>query len=212
MNYAQSKADYSLFSYTRDKYITVVLIYVDEILISGDSLTDIAALKSLLCRSFHMKDMGTPRYFLGLEIDRSNSGFFVSQRKYTTDMLKEFGMQNVTHLKLPMDAALKLTPHKEEPLLEPTLYQRLVGKMIYLTITHPDIAFAVHILTQFMQQPTCVHLQAAKHVLRYLAGNPGMGVLFASNSATQLTAYCDSDWASCPITHKEAILGGALDC
>lgn len=68
--------DYSLFSYSRGDNITVVLVYVDDILISGDSKTDIAALKKLLCQSFHMKDLGEPRYFLGIEIDRSNSGFF----------------------------------------------------------------------------------------------------------------------------------------
>lgn len=202
MDYKQSKAYYSLFSYTRNNNITVVLVYVDDILISGDSQGDIAALKQLLCQNFHMKDMGTPRYFLGLEIDRSNAGFFVSQKKYTIDLLKEFGMQNVTPLKLPMDAHLKLTPDKGDSLSDPTIYQRLVGKLIYLTITRPDISFHVHILTQFMQKPTSVHLQAAKRLLRYLAGNPGQGILLASSSAAQLTAYCDSDWASCPITRK----------
>lgn len=112
MDYVRSKADYSLFSYTRGVNITGVLVYVDDILISGDSTTDITALKTLLAQSFHMKDLGAPRYFLGIKIDRPSSGFFLSQKKYTTDLLKEFGMQNATPLKLPMDAHLKLTPHK----------------------------------------------------------------------------------------------------
>lgn len=202
MQYDQSKADYSLFSYTQGTNITVVLVYVDDILISGNSSDDMAELKRVLSQSFHMKDLGAPRYFLGLEIDRSNSGFFVSQRKYTLDLLKEFGMSNVTPLKLPMDAHLKLTPHKGEQLEDPAPYQRLVGKLLYLTITRPDITFSVHILTQFMQQPTSVHMQTAKRLLRYLAGNASQGILLASTSAAQLTAYCDSDWASCPTTRK----------
>lgn len=111
-------------------------------------------------------------------------------------------MQNVTPLKLFMDAHLKLTPHKGEPLADPSPYQRLISKLIYLTVTRPDIAFSVHILTQFMQQPTCVHMQAAEHLLRYLAGNPSQGVLLASTSAAQLTTYCDSYWESCPTTQK----------
>lgn len=202
MNYVQSKADYSLFSFTKGNNITVILVYVDDILISGDSDSDMTELKRVLSQHFHMRDMGAPRYFLGLEIDRSSSGFFVSQRKYTTDLLKEYGMSKVTPLKLSMDVHLKLTPQKGDLLADPTPYQRLVGKLIYLTITRPDIAFSVHILTQFMQQPTTIHMQAAKRVLRYLAGNVGQGILLASTSAAQLTAYCDSDWASCPTTRK----------
>ncbi|XP_074358065.1 secreted RxLR effector protein 161-like [Apium graveolens] len=101
-----------------------------------------------------------------------------------------------------MDVHLKLTPKKGDLLPEPVVYQRLVGKLIYLTITRPDIAFPVHILTQFMQRPTTVHMQAAKRLLRYLAGNPGQGILLASSSEAQLMAYYDSDWASCPTTRK----------
>ena len=201
-DYVQSKADYSLFSRTDDGKITVILVYVDDILIAGDSMNEIDGLKKMLSQNFHMKDLGTPRYFLGLEIDRSQSGFFVSQKKYTNDLLKEFGMADAVPLKLPMDAHMKLTPDKGDKLVDVVPYQRLVGKLIYLTITRPDIAFAVHILTQFMQQPTTVHMQAGKRLLRYLAGNPGQGILLASTSAAQLTAYCDSDWASCPMTRK----------
>lgn len=185
MNYVQSKADYSLFSFTKGNNITVILVYVDDILISGDSDNDMTELKRVLSQNFHMRDMGTPRYFLGLEIDRSSSGFFVSQRKYTTDLLKEYGMSNVTPMKLPMDVHLKLTPHKGDLLADPTPYQRLVGKLIYLTITRPDIAFSVHILTQLMQQPTTTHMQAGKRLLRYLAGNVGQGILLASTSTAQ---------------------------
>lgn len=162
MEYVQSKVDYSLFSFINGNNITVVLVYVDDILIAGDSEQDIQELKKLFSQKLHLKDLGSPRYFLGLEIGRSEYGLFESQKKYTTDILKEFGLQNTTPLKLPMDVHLKLTPDKGDPLPEPMVYLRLVGKLIYLTITRPDITFAVHILTQFMQHPTMVHMQAAK--------------------------------------------------
>lgn len=150
----------------------------------------------------HLKDMGPVSYFLGLEIDRSDAGFFISQRKYVIDLLKEFGMSTSTPLKLPMDTHMKLTPDKGELLEDPHKYQRLLGKLIYLTITRSDLSFPVHNLAQFMQKPTTVHMQAAKRVLRYLLNNPAQGILLASSSAAQLTAYCDSDWASCPTTRK----------
>ncbi|XP_019103857.1 uncharacterized mitochondrial protein AtMg00810-like [Beta vulgaris subsp. vulgaris] len=149
-----------------------------------------------------MKDLGCLKYFLGIEVDRSENGFFISQHKYTSDILTEYGMLHSKPLQLPMDSHLKLTHDKGDVLPNPTLYQRLLGKLIYLTITGPDIAFTVQLLAQFMQQPTTVHMQAAKRLLRYLAGTLSQGILLASSSAAQLTAYYDSDWASCPITRR----------
>ncbi|XP_074363119.1 uncharacterized protein LOC141703501 [Apium graveolens] len=123
-------------------------------------------------------------------------------KKYTSDILKEYGMLNCRPLQLPMDCHLKLTADKGDYLEDPSIYQRLVGKFIYLTITRPDIAFTVQILAQFMQAPTTVHMQAAKRLLRYLVGTMSQGILLASSSAAQLTVYRDSNWASCPMTRR----------
>lgn len=149
-----------------------------------------------------MKDLGALRYFLGIEIDRNSTGIFMSQTKYTLDLLKEYGMINAKPLKLPMDTQLKLTPDKGVPFPDATRYQRLVGKLIYLTITRPDVAFTVQLLSQFMHNPTNVHMQAGKRVLRYLEGSPSQGILLALQSVAKLTAFCDSDWASCPTTRR----------
>lgn len=202
MGFNQSKSDYSLFVIHTQEVITIILVYVDDLLICGNSLTDINKLKSMLSQTFHMKDLGPVSYFLGIEIYRSVDGFFLSQRKYVTDILQEYGMLRARPLQLPMDTHLKLTQDKGEVLSDPTPYQRLVGRLIYLTITRPDIAFTVQLLTQFMQRPTTVHMQTAKRLLRYLVGSISQGILLASSSAAQLTAYCDSDWASCPITRR----------
>ena len=201
-DFLQSKADYSLFTKTSATTITNILIYVDDLMICGNSATEIDKLKSMLSSHFHMKDLGTLRYFLGIEIDRTPAGFFISQAKYTLDLLKEYGMINAKPLKLPMDSHLKLTQDKGDLLSDPSPYQRLVGKLIYLTITRPDVSFTVQLLSQFMHQPTTVHMQAGKRLLRYLCGSPRQGLLLASSSAAELTAFCDSDWAGCPITRK----------
>lgn len=156
--------------------------------------------KTFLHSQFNMKDLGELHYFLGIEVSRNDEGIFISQRKYTMDLLSEHKMEKVKPLRLPLDSHCKLTHETGSPLANPTDYQHLVGKLNYLTITRPDIMFAVHTLSQFMQKPTSAHMQAAKRVLRYLAGVPSQGILFASKHSAQLTAYSDSDWASCPIS------------
>lgn len=202
MGFIQSKADYSLFSLQNESTVTIILVYVDDLLICGNSGTSISDLKQLLSRSFNMKDLGPVTYFLGIEVHRSKAGFFLSQRKYASDVLLEFGMTKAKPLHLPMDIKLKLTADMGDLLPDPSTYQRLIGKLIYLTVTRPDIAFSVQILTQFMQRPTSVHMQNAKRLLRYISGTVTQGILLASTSAAQLTAYCDSDWAGCVSTRK----------
>lgn len=203
--YVQSKADYSLFTKHDSSTITMILVYVDDLLIAGNTQSIIDELKVMLSKSFHMKDLGPVNYFLGLEIERSPAGFFVSQRKYVVDLLAEFHMTKASPLKLPIDTHVKLLADSGDVLPNPQNYQRLLGKLIYLTVTRPDITFAVHTLTQFMQKPTTTHMQAAKRVLRYLNGSSSQGILLASNSAAQLTAFCDSDWGSCPNSRRSTI-------
>ena len=105
-----------------------------------------------------MKDLGCLRYFLGIEVDKSTQGIFISQKKYTLDLIKEYNLIETKPLKLPMDVTLKLTPDLGDPLHDPNSYQHLIGKLIYPTITRPDIAFTVHTLSQFMQRSTTVHM------------------------------------------------------
>lgn len=111
-------------------------------------------------------------------------------------------MSTAKPLTLALDPNTKLTPDLGTPLPDVTPYQRLVGKLIYLTITRPGIAFPVHLLSQFMHKPTSVHMQSAKRLLRYLLNSPSQEILLASSSAAHLQAYRDSDWASCPTTRR----------
>ncbi|KAL8098650.1 hypothetical protein AgCh_031421 [Apium graveolens] len=193
MQYVQSKTDYSLFIHHTSTVITLVLVYVDDLLIAGNCSNSINTLKSLMSQTFHMKDVGPLTYFLGLEIHRDAAGIIMCQKKYTCDILHKYGLSTAKPVLLPMDPHVKLTAGEGELLSDPALYQRLIGKLIYLTITRPDIAYTVQLLSQFIQQPTSTHFQAAKRLLRYLIGTSSQGILLASSSAAQLTAYCDSD-------------------
>lgn len=117
--------------------------------------------------------MNKARYFWGIEIDQTEKGIFISQWKYSSDLLKEYNMNNSRVLRLPMDPSNKLTADSGVQLQSATGYQQLIGKLIYLTITRPDICFVVDTLSQFMQSLTSAHMEAAKRDLRYLKGSPG---------------------------------------
>ena len=117
------------------------------------------------------------------------------------DLLKEAGMLNSKPVYLPMDPNTSMT--QEGVLLsEPDKYRKLIGKLIYLTITRPDITYTVQVLSQYMQSPSEAHMNAAMRVLRYLKQSPGQGILLSSKSAPTLTAYCDSDWGRCADSRK----------
>ncbi|GKV27163.1 hypothetical protein SLEP1_g36366 [Rubroshorea leprosula] len=200
--FQQSMSDYSLFTYRRENNFLAVLVYVDDLIIAGNNSSLCQKLKEFLHIMFHIKDLGKLKYFLGIEVARHPFGIFLCQRKYTLDILTEAGMLGTKSCPFPMEQKLKLTPSTGSSLSDPMQYRRLVGKLIYLTITRPEISFAVHTLSQFMQAPRQPHLDAAMRVLRYLKSSPGQGIFLSSSSCLQLSAYCDSDWASCPTTRR----------
>jgi len=174
-------------------------------LITRDSVPLMTQLKAHLNHWFLMKDLGEPRYFLGLEVARSTKGIFLSQRKYVLDLLKETGKLNSKPLYLPMDPNLKFI-REGTPMDQPNPYRRLIDKLIYLTITKLDIYFTVQVLSQFLASPIVDHMNAALRVLRYLKNSPSQGILLSHTSAPHLIAYCDSDWGSC-VDSRESTTG-----
>ncbi|KAK2969735.1 hypothetical protein RJ640_015879 [Escallonia rubra] len=157
---------------------------------------------SYLDQKFHIKDLGKLKYFLGIEVACSRSGIVICQRKYMLDILQESGLFGAKPSSFPMDSKHKLQTDIGPLCMDPGRYRRLVGQLLYLTITRPDISYAVHILSQFMQSPRQPHLDAAYHVLHYLKGSPGQGIFCLSVGPLSLQAYCDADWAGCPTTRR----------
>jgi len=199
--YVQSKADYSLFTCRNGKSFTALLIYVDDILIIGNDLKAVYTLKRFLHSRFRIKDLGDLKYFLGIEVSRSQKGIAISQRKYTLEILKDGGILGAKPVNFPMEQNTKLSD-AGDLLNDPSQYRRLVGRLIYLTITRPDIMYSVHVLSRFMHAPRKPHMEAALRVLRYLKGAPGQGLFFSSQNDLSLRAFCDSDWAGCPMTRR----------
>ena len=143
----QSRADYSLFTKICGNSFTAVLIYVDDMIITGNDENVIAALKESLHTKFRIKDLDQLRYFLGIEVARSTDGISISQRKYTLNILDEVCLLRVKPLSTPMEENNKLLPTIGDLLKNPSTYRRLVGQLIYLTITRSEISYLVHILS-----------------------------------------------------------------
>lgn len=202
IGFIQSKSDYSLFTKGSGTSFVALLVYVDDILITGPSPSSITVLKEYLHSHFKLKDLGPARYFLGLEIALSQQGIVLSQRQYVLQLLEDAGFLACKPVSIPIDPNTALCTSADDPLVDGVLYRRLVGRLLYLTLTRPDITFAVHRLTQFLQQPRMTHLHAVHHLLRYLKNNPGQGLFFSADSSFQLRAFADADWGSCPDTRR----------
>ncbi|CAH9100668.1 unnamed protein product [Cuscuta europaea] len=200
--FTQSHADYSLFTIRKDNKILCVLIYVVDLLITGNDRSMIDQFKLYLGTTFPVKDLGVMKYFLGIEVARNSTGIFMCQRKYVLDILAETGLSECKPVTFPMVQNHRLQSDTGPFFSDPERYRRLVGKLIYLTLTRPDICYSVHILSQFMQSPRLAHWEGVLRVLKYLKGRPGQGILLRSDSSLSLTGYCDADWASCPITRR----------
>lgn len=200
--FVQSHSDNSLFTLKRNNDFVAMLIYVDDILITGSSESLITEVKLYLNSLFKLKDLGQLRYFLGIEVARSTSGFYLNQRKYALDLLRDTGLTGAKPSSIPIEQNHKLLDNQSEllSLSDASTYRQLVGRLIYLTITRPDLSYSVHVLSQFMNSPRVDHMQAIFKVLRYIKQAPGQGLLISATSPLNLRAYCDSDWGGDPLT------------
>ena len=166
---------------------------MDDIVFTGDDLTEIQHVKSFLDQQLSIKDLGKLRFFLGLEIARSPSGILLNQRKYTLNLLYDSGLLAVKPCSTPYDSSLKLHDSDSPLYLDESAFRRLIGRLLYLTTTRPDIAFAVQQLSQFVSRPQIIHFQAATCVLKYLKSCPAKGLFLSANSPLKLYGFADSD-------------------
>jgi hypothetical protein len=164
-------------------------------IITGDDKEEISRLQGQLASEFEMKNLGGLKYFLGIEVARSNQGIFLSQRKYILDLLSEVGLLESKPVDTPIIQNHKLGIYPDQRLADKGKYQRLVGKLIYLSHTRPDIAYAVGVVSQFMHCPSEEHMEAVTRILKYLKSSPGKGLIFSKNGNLEVKGYTDADWA-----------------
>lgn len=200
--FSPSDHDPALFIHTSSRGRTLLLLYVDDMLITGDDLEYIAFVKGKLSEQFMMSDLGPLSYFLGIEVTSTVDGYYLSQHRYIEDLLAQSGLTDSRTTTTPMELHVRLRSTDGTPLDDPSRYRHLVGSLVYLTVTRPDIAYAVHILSQFVSAPTSVHYDHLLRVLRYLRGTTTQCLFYAASSPLQLRAFSDSTWASDPIDRR----------
>ncbi|XP_039170468.1 uncharacterized mitochondrial protein AtMg00810-like [Eucalyptus grandis] len=197
-----SSTDPSLFILRNGQDTVLLLLYVDDIVLTGSSPSLLSSLIHSLSLQFHMKDPGYLHYFLGIEAKRNSTDLFLCQTKYAIDLLTRAQMIDCKPISTPLSQRPYILQSDSIPLSNPLEYRSLVGGLQYLTLTHPDIAYATNMLCQKMQQPTIADFNNLKRVLRYVKGTISCGIFLHSRSSKQLYGFSDADWAGCTETRR----------
>ncbi|CAL2240949.1 unnamed protein product [Prunus armeniaca] len=204
--YVQSNSDHTLFLKRHKGKLTALIIYVDDMIVTGDDQAEMQNLQKYLASEFEMKSLDDLKYFLGIKVARSKHNIFLSQRKYILDLLVEIGMLDCKPIDTSSEQNHKLGLYPDQVPTDKERYQRLVGKLIYLSHTRPDIAYAVSVVSQFMYSPSEDHMGAVMRILRYLKVTPGKGLMFCKYGHTDVEEYTDANWAG-SVTDRRSTSG-----
>ncbi|KAM0072744.1 putative RNA-directed DNA polymerase [Helianthus debilis subsp. tardiflorus] len=206
LGFRGSKTDPSLFIYSVGNTLLYMLVYVDDIILTGNNPAAIDNIVHRLSTTFAVQDLGKLSYFLGIEIVQHGKDILLSQKKYIFELLGRAGLSQAKPVSSPMTTSANLTLGDSAPYDNPVQYRQIVGALQYVTLSRPDLTFGVNKVCQFMHSPTVNHWSAVKRILRYLRVTSDFGLLLHHKSASllhaytdaSLTAYSDSDWAGCP--------------
>ena len=203
-----------LFLRRIDKDTILLLLYMDDMIITGDDLSGIQELNNFLSQQFEMKDLGHLSYFLGLEITNSTAGLYITQAKYASELLSRAGLTDSKTVDIPVKFNTHLTPSGGKPLSNLSLYRYWVGSLVYLTVTRPDISYVVHQVSQYLSALRSTYYVVVLRILRYLKGTLFHG-LFYSAYTLFLRAFSNADWAKDSIDRKSTtgycfLLGSSL--
>ena len=206
--------DKTLFYLNHGKDLLLVQIYVDDIIFGSTNNKLCEKFSKLMQSRYQMSMMGEMSYFLGLQVKQTDEGIFINQSKYTRNLLTRFNMQDSSPATTPIATATKLDPDQGAE-VDVTHYRGMIGSLLYLTASRPDIMFATCLCARFQAKPREPHLIAVKRIFRYLKGTPSLGLWYARESDFGLCGYSDADFAGCKIDRKSTsgscqFLGGRL--
>ncbi|XP_025693090.1 uncharacterized mitochondrial protein AtMg00810-like [Arachis hypogaea] len=203
IGFEATKSDISVFIQNHRGLKTYVLVYVDDIIVTGESTELVKEVIAKLNDKFALKDMGDLHYFLGIQVNKTcDKGLILTQQKYIHELLKKAGMVGCAPCHTPLPSTVKITALGGSSFCDPQLYRSIIGSLQYLTITRPEICYSVNKLSQFVQAPLESHWKLVKRVLRYLSGTSSYGLHLKRETSLGITTYSDSDWAGDPDDRK----------
>jgi hypothetical protein len=205
LGFFSSTADPSLFIHHSSFGILILLLYVDDMVVTGNNPARIQWLVTHLGHEFAIKDLGFLHHFLGIEVRRFDHGLFLCQTRYAKALLSRAHLEGCNPFATLMALHCRKLPPGDEMFPDPTHYRSIVGALQYLTFTRPDICYSVNYVCQFMQSPTVAHFKLVKRILRYISGTSHFGMRLLSSSSLDLYAFADADWAGCPATRRSTM-------
>ncbi|GJW87240.1 putative ribonuclease H-like domain-containing protein [Tanacetum coccineum] len=201
------KIDKTLFTKRVKGDILLVQVYVDDIIFGSTRNEMCTEFEKIMYTNFQMSSMGELTFFLGLQVTQKDDGIFINQDKYVDEILKKFGFSTIKIASTPMETSKPLLKDAEAEDVDVYLYRSMIGSLMYLTSSRPDIMFVVCACARFQVTPKVSHLHAMKRIFRYLKGQPKLGLWYPKDSPFDLEAYTDSDYAGASLDRKSTTEG-----
>ncbi|GJT40836.1 putative ribonuclease H-like domain-containing protein [Tanacetum coccineum] len=205
--FQRGQIDQTLFIKSQKGHILLVQIYVDDIIFGSTKKELCDEFEKLMKDKFQMSSMGELTFFLGLQVQQRKKGIFISQDKYVHEILRKFNYSDVKSASTPTDLEKPLVKDGDADDVDEHLYRSMIGSLMYLTTSRPDIMFAVCACARFQVSPKTSHLLAVKRIFRYLKGKPSLGLWYSKDSPLELVAYTDSDYAGATLDRKSTTGG-----
>ncbi|KAM0066395.1 putative RNA-directed DNA polymerase [Helianthus debilis subsp. tardiflorus] len=199
--------DCTLFIKEQDGDLLLVQVYVDDIIFGSTNDVLCRNFERIMQEKFEMSAMGEMNFFLGLQVQQTESGIFIHQTKYVGDVLNRFQMSDATPIGTPLAVNHGITPDLKGEAVSPSYYRAMIGSLMYLTSSRPDIMYPTCLLARYQVNPKDSHLAAVKRIFRYLKGCPDTGLWYPRDNNFELVAFSDSDFGGCKIDGKSTTAG-----
>ncbi|KAK1414838.1 hypothetical protein QVD17_30597 [Tagetes erecta] len=205
--FTRGQIDPTLFMKRENEELLCVQVYVDDIIFGSTSASMCKEFEEIMKSRFQMSSMGEINFFLGLQVKQSADGIFINQSKFVEKLLKKFKMQDCQTIRTPSDVNCKIQPDPKGKSVDQTLYRSMIGSLMYLTASRPDIMYAVCVCARYQSDPKESHLIAVKRIFRYLKGKPNLGLWYPYEGNFELYSYSDSDFGGCALDRKSTTGG-----
>ncbi|KAJ9547298.1 hypothetical protein OSB04_019841 [Centaurea solstitialis] len=200
--YSKGKIDNTLFIKREGEHIMLVQIYVDDIIFGSTCPNFCDTFSKLMMTRYEMSMMGELNFLLGLQVKQLSAGIFINQAKYIKDILKKYNLENAKIMKTPMSPSCALDSDPDGKAVDVTTYRGMIGSLMYLTASRPDIMFSTCLCARYQSKPKESHLKAVKRIFRYLKGTVNLGLWYPKGSGYELTGYTDADHGGCKLDRK----------